>query len=315
MRIVAEFSWKFHVAAPVVLSRVPLGATDESVLPNVLVTHTERPALEIGSGVPKWQPTSVQSMPAGVEPALVGPMLQTAPTQPDSVKRLVAPGGVALSGTCEMPPPSDRLPQRRFLIGTVPARSRKVLPQEPLPGVDRKSKPVPPPRVVEVVLCWVVLLVLVDDELDDVVGTVLDVGVDDVEVDDVLGTIVLAGAELEELDELVVVVVLVTVLLLVDEAGTLVEVVVGGVMVELLVVLTVQWQVSEHPDPGGQKAPPADPGGSHSSPASIRPLSQMGCDVVVVEELVDVVGAAVLVELELVVAGAIDELVVVLIVH
>ena len=119
VRIVAELSWKFHVAAPVAVSSVPLGGTGE----NVLVTHTDRPALEIGSGTPKRHPTSVQSTPAGVEPEAVGPMLHVEPTQPDSVKRLVAPDGVGLSGTCETPPPSERLPHERFLSGTVWARS------------------------------------------------------------------------------------------------------------------------------------------------------------------------------------------------
>jgi hypothetical protein len=94
---VAEFSWKFHVAAPDVVLSVPLGGTGE----NVLVTQTERPAFEMGSGTPKRQPTSVQSTPAGVEPEVVGPMLHVGPTQPDNVKRLVAPAGVALSGTCD----------------------------------------------------------------------------------------------------------------------------------------------------------------------------------------------------------------------
>jgi hypothetical protein len=76
---------------------VPLGGTGE----NVLVTHTDKPAFEMGSGTPKRQPTSVQSTPAGVEPEVVGPMLHVLPTQPDNVKRLVAPAGVALSGTCD----------------------------------------------------------------------------------------------------------------------------------------------------------------------------------------------------------------------
>jgi hypothetical protein len=77
VRTVEEFSWNDHVASPVALSSVPLGGTGE----NVLVTQTDRPAFEIGSGVPNLQPMSVQSTPAGVEPAAVGPMLQTEPTQ------------------------------------------------------------------------------------------------------------------------------------------------------------------------------------------------------------------------------------------
>ncbi len=120
MSTVAEFSWKFHVAAPLDVSSVPLGATGE----NVFVTQTDRPAFDMGSGTPKRQPTAVQSTPAGVEPEAVGPMLHVVPTQPDSVKRFVAPDGVVLSGTWERPPPSERLPQSRFFKTTVPAPSR-----------------------------------------------------------------------------------------------------------------------------------------------------------------------------------------------
>jgi hypothetical protein len=193
VRIVREFNWKFHVAAPVAVSSVPLGATGETVLPNVFVTHTDNPAFEIGSGVPNRQPTSVQSTPAGVDPDGVGPMLQVVPTQPESVNRFVAPGGVALSGTCEMPPPSDSCPQRRFFSGTVPARSRNVLPQLPDPGVDRKSKPDGPPPDVVVVVDEVLEIVVL--ELD-VVGASVDVVVDDVVAamvldDDVVAAIVL----------------------------------------------------------------------------------------------------------------------------
>jgi len=91
--------------------------------PNVFVTQTERPAFEIGSGRPKWQPTSVQSTPAGVDPEVVGPMLHVVPTHPESVNRFVAPLGVVLSGTCERPPPSESLPHPRFFRGIVPASS------------------------------------------------------------------------------------------------------------------------------------------------------------------------------------------------
>jgi hypothetical protein len=117
---VAEFSWKFQVAAPVVVSSVPDGGTGE----NVLVTHTESPAFEIGRMSPNGQPTSVQKTPLGVDPMAVGPRLHVVPVQLVSLKRLVAPEGVVLSGTCEMPPPSESSPQRRFFNGTVPAVSR-----------------------------------------------------------------------------------------------------------------------------------------------------------------------------------------------
>ncbi len=188
VRTVAEFSWKFQVASPVALSSVPLGATGE----NVFVTQTERPAFEMGSGVPKRQPTSVQSTPAGVLPAAVGPMLQSEPTQPPSVNRFVAPGGVALSGTCEMPPPRDRLPQRRFLSGMVPATSRYVLPHEPLPAVDRKSK-----------VSWIVVVgppivdVVVDVDVDELDEDELVVD-DDVDEEVVVGAIVVGTCVLED---------------------------------------------------------------------------------------------------------------------
>jgi hypothetical protein len=136
VRTVAELSWKAHVAAPVPTSSVPLGGAGE----NVLVTHTVVPAFEIGSGRPNRQPTSVQSTPAGVDPAGVGPMLHVVPMQPESVKRFVAPLGVALSGTADLPPPSERLPQARFFSGIVPPRSLYVVPQLPAAGVERKSK-------------------------------------------------------------------------------------------------------------------------------------------------------------------------------
>jgi hypothetical protein len=67
---VAEFSMKFHVAAPVAVSSVPVGPTHVPVPApvqqaagapapvqrelgkNVFVTHTESPAFEMGRGVP-----------------------------------------------------------------------------------------------------------------------------------------------------------------------------------------------------------------------------------------------------------------------
>lgn len=206
VRTVAEFSWKFHDASPVPMSSVPLGATGE----NVFVTQTDRPAFEMGSGTPNLHPMSVQSTPAGVDPDAVGPMLQFVPVQPDSVKRFVAPAGVALSGTCERPPPSDRLPQRSFLSGIVPARSRKVLPQSPLPVVERKSKRSVVVVVgagvdVEVDVELLVLELLELDvllELDEVVPSELDELVELdvlVELDELLDEV-----EASELDVLVV---------------------------------------------------------------------------------------------------------------
>jgi len=216
---VAEFSGNVRFASPVAVLSVPVGPTPE----NVLVTHTERPAFEIGSGVPNLQPGAVQSMPAGVDPAAVVPTSHCEPLQV-SAKRFVAPGGVALSGTCEMPPPSDSEPQRRFFSGTVPARSRNVLPHEPEPGVDRKSNPVTGgwPPVVDVVDVDVLVLVVdvvggsvvgasevdVDDEVLDVVGAsevdvddeVLDVVGASEELVDVVGCSVVGAAEVDEDD-------------------------------------------------------------------------------------------------------------------
>jgi hypothetical protein len=186
--MVAELSWKFQVAAPLTRSSVPLGWTGE----NVFVTHTERPAFEIGSGVPNLQPMSVQSTPVGVEPDVVDPSVQLDPAQ-DSVKRLVAPGGVELSGTCEMPPPIERPPQSRFFSGIVPARSRKVLPHVPVAEVERKSKPdgAPPPVVEVVDDVGVAVVLLLDDvllEVEDVVaGRLVDVDVVGPADEDVVG--------------------------------------------------------------------------------------------------------------------------------
>lgn len=81
----------------------------------------------------------------------------------------------------------------------------------------------------------------------------------------------------------------------------LVDVVVGASVVELVVGGMLHWQLAVQADSGGQKAPPAEPGGSHCSPASMMPLPQTaGCvDDVLVVVLVDVVLAAV----EVVVGG------------
>lgn len=104
-----------------------------------------------------------------------------------------------MSGTCERPPPSDRLPQVRFFSGTVPARSRKVLPHEPDPAVAVKSNNVAgsntAPFVVEVVDEVEVEVVGMTDELvlDVVVvgrGPVDDEVDEDDDVDDVLARMV-----------------------------------------------------------------------------------------------------------------------------
>jgi hypothetical protein len=219
---VAEFSWKTQLAAPVDVSSVPVGPAQAPVpIPvqqangfpaprhrafgkNVFVTHTESPAFEIGSGVPNWHPAAVQSTPGGVVPAAVVPSVQAGPTH-DSVKRFVAPGGVALSGTCESPPPSESWPQRRFFSGIVPATSRNVFPHVPVPAVDRKSNPDGPVPVVEVVDVDVDEVVeldveevveddvevlevdeLVDDEVDELVELDVELEVDEL-VDDVVG--------------------------------------------------------------------------------------------------------------------------------
>jgi len=105
-----------------------------------------------------------------------------------------------------MPPPSDSEPQRRFFSGTVPARSRNVLPHEPEPAVDRKSKPVgvTGPPVVDVLDVDVLVLVV------DVVGCSV-VGASELDVDDevlvevllvvgivVVGIVVGTGAEVDD---------------------------------------------------------------------------------------------------------------------
>jgi hypothetical protein len=174
----------------------------------------------------------------------------------ESEARFVAPEGVVLSGTWEIPPPSDRLPQMSRLSGIVPAVSRNVLPQLPPPAVDRKSNFVGTPPTVVVVVddveVEVELLVgaLVDDEEDEVVvGAIVD---DDVVAD-------------------------------VD------EVVVARVVDVDVVVGSMQVHTSEQVAPGAQvNAPPGDDG-SQGSPSSTLPFPQVGWVVVVeVEVLVDV---------------------------
>ena len=287
---VAELSWNVHVAAPVEVFSVPVGPAHVPVpaplqhangLPaprhpafekNVFVTQTESPAFAIGSGVPNLQPGAVQSTPGGVDPAPVTPRVQFGPAH-ERLKRLIAPGGVALSGTAEMPPPSDRLPQRRFFNGIVPATSRNVVPQKPTPAVDVKSKPDgAPPIVVEVLDDDVLVLVL------DVVGA----AVDDELLVDVLVEVVLVvdwsvvgiGADVDEDvddDEVVLVVVDEE-----DEDDPVVDVVasvVGGAEVvvtctSVVLVVDGHWQATH--SCGRHKPPSAEP--SHCSPGSITPL-------------------------------------------
>jgi hypothetical protein len=111
--------------------------------------------------------------------------VQSAPLH-DSEKRLVEPGGVTLSGTCEKPPPIERLPQMSFFNGIVAPRSRNVLPQRPLPAVDVNSKAVTPPVVVEVVL---VVGVTVVDVLEVVACSDVELVVGMIDVELVVGMI------------------------------------------------------------------------------------------------------------------------------
>jgi hypothetical protein len=116
------------------------------------------------------------------------------------LKRFVDPDGVVLSGTCERPPPSDRLPQARFFNGTVPATSRKVFPHEPDPAVAVKSNNVAgsntAPLVVEVLdeVVGVEVVGMTDELVLDVVvvgrGPVDDEVDEDDDVDDVLARMV-----------------------------------------------------------------------------------------------------------------------------
>jgi hypothetical protein len=204
--MVREFNWKFSVAEPSVRSSVPLTGEE-----NVFSTHTDKPAFEIGSGVPKRQPVFVQSNPAPA--AAIGPTVQWPSAVQLRLKRFVDPAGVVLSGTCERPPPSERFPQMSFFSGIVPARSRKVLPHVPEPAVDRKSNAVAGWNVMGGI--ELVVVVVGPRDVLDVVGTmdVLDV-VGMVEELDVVGTV----------DEL-------------DVVGTIEEVV--GAIDELVLVLDV----------------------------------------------------------------------------
>ena len=212
----------------------------------------------------------------------IGPTVHGDPVQ-SSESRFVAPAGVVLSGTCEAPPPSERFPQMRFLSAVVPARSRKVPPQAPLPAVDVKSNWVGGPPAVVLVDEVVVGVAVVDVELEldvdddddvDVVGASVELVVDDVGatvvVEEVVGPTVVVDEEV---------------------VGTVdVEEEVVGVE-ELVVVGTTQVHCSEQMEPSGQlKAPPGELG-SHGSPSSTMPLPQSdGMLVLVVVEVVVVAG-------------------------
>jgi hypothetical protein len=258
---VAEFRLKTHEAAPVEVFSVPVGpahvpvpapvqhangfpaATQFVLGKNVFVTQTESPAFEIGSGVPNLQPAAVQSMPAGVDPDAVVPRLQFGPTH-ESVKRLIAPAGVALSGTADRPPPSERLPQRRFFNGIVPATSRNVVPQLPTPAVDVKSKPDTPAIVVVLVDDVVATVVLLDvDELVELdVLELVELEVELLVEDDVDEVVASEVDELVELDVLEVVGIDVEVDVLLDvelDVEAIDEEVLDELLVELLDVVVV----------------------------------------------------------------------------
>jgi hypothetical protein len=222
---VREFSWKLSVAAPVPVSSVPVTGTE-----NVFSTHTDSPEFTIGSGVPNRHPVSVQSIPAGGTPAATALTVHADPTHA-SPNRFVAPAGVALSGTCDSPPPSDRFPQSRFLSGVTPPTSRNVCPHVPAPTVEMKSKPDGPVPVVLVVDVDVVGVVVLDV---DVLELEL-VEVDEEVEDDVLDDEVLVEVEVE-----VLVVVVDDVLVLLDVELLVEDVLVLVVLdVDVLVVLVV----------------------------------------------------------------------------
>jgi len=196
------------------------------------------------------------------------------------LKRLVDPDGVVLSGTCERPPPSDRLPQVRFFSGTVPARSRKVLPHEPDPAVAVKSNNVAgsntAPLVVEVVdeVVEVEVVGMTDELVLDVV--VVGRGPVDDEVDDEVDEVLASMVD----DELVVGI----------SPVELVELVVVTVDV-LEVVAPTQRHSDEQVSPGWQLKAPVGELESHSSPGSTMPLPHR---MLVVEVELDVVGVDVL---------------------
>src|SRR5215472_12852515 len=127
------------VEAPVDRSSVPLAA----VL-HVFRTHTLRLGKTVfgtGSGVPKLQPTAVQSGPATLTAGAVdvGPIAQAGPQQLIE-NRLIDPSGVGPSGMMEPPPPMLRPPQVRLLM--VPPETSCVVPHVP-PGVASVKSRVP----------------------------------------------------------------------------------------------------------------------------------------------------------------------------
>src|SRR5215475_2669540 len=126
----SEASGTFIDELPVARSSVPLAAALQ-----VFSTQRLSPGsvgVGIGSGVPKLQPTSVQSGAALLTGGAVevGPIVHIEPVQL-SANWLVEPSGIGPSGTIEAPPPMLRPPQVRFLMSAV---ADCVLPQVP-PGI------------------------------------------------------------------------------------------------------------------------------------------------------------------------------------
>src|SRR5262245_22397059 len=124
---------------PVDRSSVPLAAAL-----HVFRTHTLRLGKTVfgtGSGVPKLQPTPVQSGPATLTAGAVdvGPIVQPGPQQLIE-NRLIEPSGVGPSGMMEAPPPMSRPPQvRLFMVAPEPSC---VVPQVP-PAADSVKSRVP----------------------------------------------------------------------------------------------------------------------------------------------------------------------------
>src|SRR5262249_17971618 len=118
VRYTSEFSGTFVDDAPLLRSSVPLAAPLQVFSTQVVSVGSV--GFGIGSGVPKLQPTSVQSGAALLTGGMVevGPIVHIEPVQL-SANRLVEPSGVGPSGTIEAPPPMLRPPQVRFLMSPV----------------------------------------------------------------------------------------------------------------------------------------------------------------------------------------------------
>src|SRR5690349_10178528 len=74
----------------------------------VFSTQVDRPALGMGSGGPKRQPVFVQSMPPPAP--VLGSSGHSSPVHAPSTNRLVAPSGIAPSGTRPFPAPMSSPP-------------------------------------------------------------------------------------------------------------------------------------------------------------------------------------------------------------